>query len=147
MRRPFKVHYIGDVDERLKPEVNGFTRWLRQWYDFSVPLDLRLIASESITDDDGEQVAMRFWQDDDDTPVTAELAVGTFARNFELDGPSVAYPTVLAAVARIVKYYFQAVTGAPFREDYAESWGDKVLDAYVSEHTPLRPHPGAKLRY
>lgn len=78
-------------------------------------------------------------------PITGEIAVESFARNLENHGPTVAYPTVLAAMARIVKHYFQTLHCSPARVDYAEAWASKALDAYYYGTTPPPPWRGASL--
>ena len=78
-------------------------------------------------------------------PVTAEIAVGLFAKNLRVDGSRVAYPTVVAAIGRALKYYFQAIRDAPSREDYAERWGDRVLAAYVDGTRPPSAYKGSSV--
>ena len=63
--------------------------------------------------------------------VTGEIAAASFPENLEDGGPETAFPTVIAAVGRLLEYYYQAVRGAPIREDPAERWGDRMLDAYT----------------
>jgi len=146
-RSRLRLHFVGGVDPRLKREVIAFGRWLREWYTFAVPFDIRLVNQDELIDFDDQPCALRWWQSDlGSEPVTGELAVGTFPSQMQQLGPTWAYPTVIAAIGRLVKYYFQAVQNSPLREDYAEAWGDKLLDAYVDDLTPPPPYPGAKLR-
>ena len=42
-----------------------------------------------------------------------------------------------------LKYYYQAIRDAPYREDYATRWGDRLLDAYVNGTPPPPPWKGA----
>jgi hypothetical protein len=68
--------------------------------------------------------------------VVAEIAVHSFARNLDAEGPKVAYPTVIAAMGRVLKYYDDAITDRKPREEFVERWGDKLLDAYVVGTVP-----------
>lgn len=107
---------------------------------------MRLVDVPSIVDFDGESCQLRWWQSSlGHEPVIAEIAVGDFAQTLLESGEDVAYPTAIAAMGRALKYYFQAVKDSPLREDYAEAWGDKLLDAYVTGSTPPKPWPGAVL--
>ena len=119
-------------------------KWLRGWYPFPNRLEIRLVHQMRLVDFDGTKCALRWWQSSNRTePVTAEIAVGTFAKNFESDGEGVAFCTVVAAVGRALKYYYQAVRDSPKREDYAERWGDRLLDAYCDGSSPPPPWKGA----
>lgn len=140
---PLRLRYLDAVDPRLKSEMSAYARWLRRWYEFPVPLEVRLIGCGSLIDDDGAECFLRWWQHGDGRPVTVEIAVGNFARNLAEHGAEVAYPTVAAAIARGLKYSFQAARDAPIREDHAERWGDRVMAAYVDEVTPPEPWAGA----
>jgi hypothetical protein len=139
------VQFVGDVDERLRREVERFARWLRRWYTFPRQLDIRLVHAAVVIDVDGEEVWLRWWQDYDCCEaVHAEVAVGSFARNLEEYGANTAYPTVLAVLGRIVKHYFQCLRCSPVRADYAERWADRVLDAYYDRTLPPAPWPGPR---
>ncbi|MFT6362517.1 MAG: hypothetical protein ACJAZ8_000923 [Planctomycetota bacterium] len=139
----FKLRFLEDVDPRLKSEMVAFGRWIRRWYDFPVHLEMRLISTSRLTDFDGSECSLRFWQNGSEGPVTVEIAVGRFAKNLEVGGPDVAYPTIAAAIGRGLKYYFISCRDAPIREDFAKRWGDRLLDAYVDESTPPAPWTGA----
>lgn len=132
------LRFIDGVDPRLRYEMQPYVRWLRRWYDFPVTLHMRLIHRDVLVDDDGSRYHLRWWQHDRHRPVTVEIAVGKFARNLAREGPTVAYPTVAAAIARGLKYYRQATRDAPIREDYADRFADKVIDAYVADRKPPR---------
>ena len=138
-----RVRYLESVDPRLKSQMGPYTRWLRRWYSFPVPLEIRLIGRSPLIDDGGAECYLRWWQRGTERPVFVEIAVGHFEQNLAREGPDVAYPTVAAAIARGVKYYIQAIRDAPQREDYAERWGDRVMEAYADELTPPEPWKGA----
>ena len=108
-----RLRYLCGVDPRLKSEMVVYARWLRRWYTFPVMLEVRLIGNDVLIDDDGATCHLRWWQDRAERPVSVEIAVGKFAKNLKHDGRSVAYATVAAAIARGVKYYFQAIRDAP----------------------------------
>jgi len=74
--------------------------------------------------------------------VKSEIAVKSFSENIEREGPCVAFPTVIAAIARAIKYYSQAIDDSLIREDHATNWGDSVMDAYIGETQP--PATGRK---
>jgi hypothetical protein len=138
------LRFIGGVDDRLKAEVMYVGKWLRGWYAFPNRLEIRLVNQRRLVDFDGTKCALRWWQSSIGTePVTAEIAVGTFAENLESHGEDVAFPTVIAAVGRALKYYHQQVRGSPNREDYAERWGDQLLNAYCDGLSPPPPWKGA----
>jgi hypothetical protein len=142
-----RMRFVGGADPRLRPEAMYWARWIRAWYTFSLPLEIRLVNVPAIVDYDGVECAMRWWQSTRGRePFIAELAVGAFASTLETEGPTTAYPTVFAAIGRILKYYFQAESNSWYREDYAERWGDKLLDAYMHDSTPPPPRSGMKLR-
>jgi hypothetical protein len=126
-----RLRFIGNVDRRLRSEMRPFAQWLRRSYAFPSRLEIRLVNQSRLMDDDGVECAMRYWQSVRSEAITAEIAVGTFARNFKDEGPTVAYPTVVAAVGRVLKHYEQLLSGAPLHQDPATSWGDRLLDAYV----------------
>jgi hypothetical protein len=140
-----RIRYLEHVDPRLKSEMVIYARWLRWWYPFPTPLEIRLIGRDVLTDTDGVKCHLRWWQNDAGGPVTVEIAVGKFARNLRREGSWVAYATVVAAMARGVKSYYQAIRDAPLRKDHADRWGDRVLDAYVDETKPPPPWRGARV--
>ncbi|MDP2400660.1 MAG: hypothetical protein Q8M66_01645 [Actinomycetota bacterium] len=143
-----RIRFIGPVDERLRPEVCAFARWIREWYTFTNPLEIRLCGDMTVSDWDGEPCSLVWRQSDRGREkVTAELAVGTFAQNLEVDGDDVAYPTVLYAIGRIIKYYFQSIHGAQMREDYADRWSEKLFAAYCDDTTPPPPRSGIRLQW
>jgi hypothetical protein len=135
-RSPFRLRFIGRVDRRLKPEVLAFARWLRRWYSYPSALELRLVHEPRLIDTDGTRCALRWWQNGTGRPVVAEIAVHSFARNLCAEGPKVAYPTVIAAMGRVLKYYDHAIIDRAPREASVERWGDKLLDAYVGGKVP-----------
>lgn len=128
-RSPFRLRFIGRVDRRLRPEVLALTRWLRRWYSYPSGLELRLVHEPRFVDTDGTSCVLRWWQNDTGTPVVAEIAVHSFAVNLRAKGPNMAYPTVIAAIGRVLKYYDHAITDRAPREKFVERWGDKLLDA------------------
>lgn len=133
--------YLDGVHPELKAEMLVFARWLRLNYAFETPLEIRLIPEEAITDFDGVECALRWWQNKrKPESVKAEIAVKSFEATLEKEGPSVAFPTVIAAIGRVVKYYLLAIHDLPESEDVATEWGDRVLDAYVDKTCP--PSPG-----
>lgn len=140
----FRLRFIGDVDYRLKPEIVAFGKWLRKSYAFPLGLEIRLVHAKALTDFDGTSCALRWWQSSlGHESFTGEIAVGSFAANLRDCGSGTAFSTVVAAVGRVLKYYFQVVRDAPSREDYATTWGDRLLDAYVEETAPPPPWRGA----
>jgi hypothetical protein len=105
--------------------------WLRTQYSFPNPLEIRLIDKQRIVDADGTKCAMRWWQSDrQGNPIVGEIAVGSFRTNLRREGPTVAYPTVVAAIGRVVKRYFQIVRNLSIRETSVAAWGDKLLAKY-----------------
>jgi hypothetical protein len=68
--------------------------------------------------------------------VVAEIAVHAFARSLHAEGENVAFPTVIAAMGRVLKYYDHAIIDRAPREKAVERWGDKLLDAYVDGTVP-----------
>ena len=140
----FRLRYIGGVDARLKSEIVELGKWLRKWYPFPITLEIRLVNEKVLIDLDGAKCHLRYWQSSRGAePVTGLIAVGSFAQTLKSRGPTWAYPTVVAAVGRVLKYYNQMIRDAPLREDYATRWGDRLLDAYVEETTPPPPWKGA----
>jgi hypothetical protein len=135
-RSPFRLRFIGRVDRRLRPEVLALARWLRRWYSYPSGLELRLVHEPKLVDTDGTRCVLRWWQNGTGRPVVAEIAVHSFAQHFHDEGPEVAYPTVIAAMGRVLKYYDHAITDRAPREEFVERWGDKLLDAYVGGTVP-----------
>lgn len=74
----------------------------------------------------------------------AEIAVHSFAGNLRAKGPSMAYPTVIAGIGRVLKYYDHAITDRPPREEFVERWGDKLLDAYIGGTVPPAASKGRR---
>ncbi len=68
--------------------------------------------------------------------MVAEIAVHSFAGNLRAKGPGMAYPTVIAAIGRVLKYYDHAITDRGTREKLVDRWGDKLMDAYVDGRLP-----------
>lgn len=68
--------------------------------------------------------------------MVAEIAVGSFAGNLRAQGPNMAYPTFIAAIGRVLKYYDHAITDCAPREKFIERWGDQLLDAYIGGKVP-----------
>jgi hypothetical protein len=135
-RHPFRLRFIGRVDRRLRPEILALTRWLRRWYSYPSGLELRLVNKPKLVDTDGTRCVLRWWQNGAGSPVIAEIAVHSFAGNLRAKGPNMAYPTVIAGVGRVLKYYDHAITDRPPREDFVERWGDKLLDSYIGGRVP-----------
>lgn len=141
-----KIRFVGGADSRLKREIVVFGRWVRKRYSFPVACEVRLINRAVLIDTDGAKCHLRWWQNDRKRPFTAEIAVGRFATNLEKEGSGVAYPTVVAAMGRALKYYYQTIRGEVAREDYADRWGDRLLDAYVDGGRPPQPWRGHEVR-
>jgi hypothetical protein len=135
-RSPFRLRFFGRVDRRLRPEVLALTRWLRRWYSYPSGLELRLVHEPKLVDTDGTNCILRWWQNDTGTPFVAEIAVHSFAGNLRAEGPGMAYPTVIAAIGRVLKYYDDAITDRRIRDKLVERWGDKLMDAYVDGTVP-----------
>lgn len=132
--------YKGKVDLRLKREMHYFGKWLREHYEFPNPLEIRLVHQDFLIDFDGTKCALRWWQNSGGAEsVKGEIAIKSFDRNLRNEGPQVAFPTVIAAVGRVIKYYNQAINDSPIREDRATSWGDKIMDAYIDNKVPPKP--------
>lgn len=141
-----RLRFIGKVDRRLRSEVLELFKWLRSSYRFPNALEIRIVHQRVLIDFDGTECALRWWQSSrGGGPVTGEIAVGSFPQNMKDDGPQVAFPTVIAAVGRVLKYYYQAIHDSPQRGDYAEFWGDKMLKAYTGGTRPPEPWKGAWL--
>jgi hypothetical protein len=132
--------YKGNVSPHLKREIRYFGKWLRERYDFPSPLEIRLVHQDALVDFDGTKCALRWWQNSGGAEsVKGEIAVKSFNKNLKNEGPQVAFPTVIAAIGRVVKYYNQAINDLPITEGRATSWGDKILDAYVDDTVPPKP--------
>ena len=134
-----KLRFIGDVNPVLKRQMIYFGMWLRIHYEFPVPLEIRLVYQDVLIDFDGTECTLRWWQNSQGRPVKGEIAVKSFDRDLKEKGEKVAFPTVVAAISRVVKYYYQVINDSPIRYDYAEQWGDKVMDAYIDETIPPPP--------
>lgn len=132
-----RIRFIGDVDERLRLEVMFFARWVRTWYSFPHPFVIRLVHQPFVTDIDGVKCAQHWWQTSRGRKgVVAEIAVASFSEIFKREGNTVAFPTVIWAVGRVIKYYLQTTSDSPIRVDLAEKWGDKLLEAYIEGSVP-----------
>ena len=143
-RSPFRLRFIGRVDLRLRREVLVLTRWLRRWYSYPSGLELRLVHKSRLIDTDGTRCVLRWWQNGTGMPVIAEIAVHSFAGNLRAKGASMAYPTVIAGIGRVLKYYDDAITDRAPREAFVERWGDRLLDAYIGGKVPP---PASKSRH
>ena len=114
-----------------------FGKWLRKSYDFPIPLEIRLVNQQVLVDFDGTKCALRWWQNAGKTEsFKGEIAVGTFDKNLRLEGKSVAFPTVIAAIGRIVKYYFMSINDLSIKENVATEWGYEVMAAYTDKTNP-----------
>jgi hypothetical protein len=129
--------YLNNVNPYLKGEIYYFGKWIRKMYEFPLPLEIRLINKQVLIDFDGTNCALRWWQDSGrNQSVKGEIAVGTFNENLNNEGPTVAFPTVIAAIGRIVKYYYQAIQDVPIDEHLATEWGDQVMSAFIDKTMP-----------
>ena len=129
--------YLDGVHPELKSEILAFARWLRQNYTFETPLEIRLIPKDVIVDFDGVECALRWWQNKrKPESVKGEIAVKSFELTLINEGPTVAFPTVIAAIGRVLKYYLLAIHDLPESEDVATKWGDRLLDAYCDKTSP-----------
>ena len=129
--------YLNNVNPYLKDEMLYFGKWLRKSYDFPIPLEIRLVNQQVLVDFDGTKCALRWWQNAGKTEsFKGEIAVGTFDKNLRLEGKSVAFPTVIAAIGRIVKYYFMSINDLSIKENVATEWGDEVMAAYTDKTNP-----------
>ncbi|HCW05785.1 MAG TPA: hypothetical protein DGG95_00270 [Cytophagales bacterium] len=114
-----------------------FGKWLRKFYNFPIPIEIRLLNEKTIDDFDGTKCVLRWWQNSGESEsFKGEIAVGTFDENLSSEGPTVAFPTVIAAIGRIVKYYYQAIDDLPINEDLITEWGDQVMTAFIDKTTP-----------
>lgn len=127
----FTLHIDDDVDPRLRKELVVLGEWVDQAYGFPIDLELRIAGSELLVDDDGDECFMRWRQAGTDETVFVDIATGRFARNLEVDGEGVAFPTVIAAIGRGLQVYFQICRGEEWDEVAADVWGDRFLDAYT----------------
>jgi hypothetical protein len=129
--------YIDNVDPYLKAEMSYFGKWLRKTYNFPVPFEIRLINQRILIDFDDTECALRWWLNSGRTEsVKGEIAVGNFTKNLDAEGPDVAFPTVIAAISRVVKYYYQAINDLPIDEGQATEWGDKVMSSFIEKTAP-----------
>jgi hypothetical protein len=145
-RSGLRLRFVGDVDERLKQSVMAFARWLRQWYLFSAALEIKLVHVDCFVDEDGGSSVVRWWHArGPGQPGTAELAVASIGEMLDTEDASAVHAMVFVAIGRLVKNYFQALHEAPIREDYAEIWATKLLNAYASGATPPQPYRGSLL--
>ena len=140
-----KLRFVGDVNPHLKSQMIYFGMWLRIHYQFPISLEIRLIYQDILIDFDGTECNLRWWQSScGSESVKGEIAVKAFDRTLKEEGENIAFPTVIAAISRVVKYYYQIINNSPIRYDYAEKWGDKVMDAYIDETIPPPPFKGSK---
>ena len=131
------LRYINDVHPYLKSEMIYFGKWLRRYYEFETPLEIRLINKDMLIDFDGTKCALRWWQNA--KSVKAEIAVKSFRKNLRDEGENVAFPTVVAAIGRAIYYYNKAISNSKHTEKSAETWGDKVMDAFIDRKRPPFP--------
>jgi len=131
------IRYLTGVHPDLKREVIYFAKWLRVHYAFPKPLEIKLVPKDVLIDFDGVKCNLRWWQRSNGVQsVKGEIAVKSFEETLKNEGSETAYPTVIAAIARVIKYYSLALKDMPSDEDIATEWGDKVLDAYFDERSP-----------
>lgn len=131
------LRYIEDVHPDLKAELRYFGRWLREEYEFSLPLEIRLVNRRHLIDTDGTECALRWWENE--KSFKSEIAVLSFRENLANEGSNVAFPTVVAAMGRALYYYYRAINDLVSSETQATHWGDKVLDAYIQDKKPPVP--------
>lgn len=142
---PLRLRFIDSVDPRLRAQIEPIVRWIRRWYPFPHPFEIRLVNRPHLIHSTGERCALQWWQSSrGQQKVTVEIAVGTFAKNLAREGPAVAYPTVVAAIGRGIAYYYRAVRDLPERPDLAERWGDRLLGAIGEGTKPPAPWRGAR---
>ena len=104
------LRFVGDVDASLRREVRAFAGWIRQWYTFPNPLEIRFLAQDVITGDDGQDFEMSWWQSERGRErVVVELAVGSVDCGPALSRRDIGCPEALAAVGRGLKCYYQSV--------------------------------------
>lgn len=131
------LRYINDVNPYLKNQMLYFGKWLRKAYDFPVPLEIRLVNCKVVVDFDGTECALRWWQYSGGAQAfKGEIAVGSFDETLRRKGPTFAFPTVVAAIGRVVQYYYQAIYDLPANEKLATKWGDLIMDSYIDRTTP-----------
>lgn len=141
----FRLRFVGGIDARVRSESRAFARWIRQRYTFPNPLELRLLGQDVIIDDNGDEATSQWWQSERGREgVVIELAIGSLVGEDGPDGP-VNSPALLLSMGVALKCYYQVISNAPYRMDYAESWSDKLLDAYVHGTTPPPPRSGLNL--
>ena len=140
------IRFVGDVDPALKQHVAAFARWLRQWYWLETPLVIKFVHVDCFLGDHGDNGLLRWSRTEDaGEPVIGELAVATISRIVDREEASAAYYMVLTDIGRILKYYFQTMRESPIRNDYAETWANKLVEAYVHGTMPPAPYRGAQL--
>lgn len=138
-----RLRFVGDIDARIQSESRAFAKWIRQRYTFPNPLEIRLLSQDVIIGDDGEECTSQWWQSERGREgVVVELAIGSLVRDEAGGDVSVAFPALLWSVGVALKCYYQLISNAPYRMDYAESWSDKLVDAYVHDSTPPPPRSG-----
>jgi hypothetical protein len=131
------LRYLNNVNPYLKSEMLYYSKWLRKCYDFPVPLEIRLINKKVLIDFDGTKCTLRWWQNSGGKEAfKGEIAVGTFDENLNSEGPTVAFPTVIAAIGRVVKYYYQAIDDLAINEDLVTEWGDLVMNSFIDKTPP-----------
>jgi hypothetical protein len=129
--------FIDNVNPYLKSEMVYFGKWLRKSFDFPVPLEIRLVNRKVLIDFDGTECSLRWWQNSGGAEtVKGEIAVMSFDENLRNEGPTVAFPTVAAAICRVVRYYYQAIYDLPPNTEAATEWGDQVVDAFIDNTPP-----------
>jgi tetratricopeptide (TPR) repeat protein len=129
-----------DVHPELQEELQPLRTWLLQWYSLPCPIEIRFVGLQHLPTDNEEPAYLEFSQDaDGQRAITVSIAVGSFAENMESGGPTCAYPTVIAAVGRGLKYSYQMTYNSPISETNASRWGDKLMEAYISGSTPPPP--------
>lgn len=139
----FRLRFVGDIDALIQSESRAFARWIRQRYSFPNPLEIRLLGQDVIIDDDGEEATSHWWQSERGREgVVVELAIGWLVRDEVGPDGSAALPVLLSSMGVALKCYYQLISNAPYRMDYAESWSAKLVDAYVHGSTPPPPRSG-----
>jgi len=138
---PLHFRYINSVPPQLKGQIQYFAIWLRTGYEFPVPLEVKIINKPTLVDFDGTRCNLRWWQNTPEESVKAQIAVGSFKHHLDTEGPSVAYPTVFAAIGRVLSYYFQAIDDHPDSETLATEWGDELLNSYYGQKALPPPNP------
>ena len=128
------------VHPQLQDGLQSLGNWLSQWYSLPRSLEIRFFETKHLFAVDDEPVFLKFWQDEEgQKAITVEIAVGAFAENLETDGPECAYPTVVAAVGRGLKYGYQLAYDRTINKTNVSRWGDKFMAAYNADKTPPPP--------